>query len=177
LAYSDSKVLLLGLDLRAPTISKSLKIKKGIGITNFITDKNITLQDIVIQLPEVDNLDIITSGVIPPNPTQLIMSQRLEDLFETVNDKYDYIIVDSPPVSLVTDTILLDKFADLFMYVVRAEKLDKRMLKVPFTLHRDNKINNVAMLLNGIKQSNNNYGYGYGYGNELNKPWYKKIFS
>ena len=63
------------------------------------------------------------------------------------------------------------------MYVVRAEKLDKRMLKVPFTLHRDKKINNVAMLLNGIKQSNNNYGYGYGYGNELNKPWYKKIFS
>jgi capsular exopolysaccharide synthesis family protein len=177
LAFSDSKVLILGLDLRAPTISKSLHIKKGIGVTNFITDKNLTIQDVTIQLPGIDNLDLITSGAIPPNPAQLIMSERLEYLFESVKDNYDYIIVDSPPVSLVTDTILLNKFADLFMYVVRAEKLDKRMLKVPFTLDRDKKLNNIAMLLNGIKQSNNNYGYGYGYGSDLNKPWYKKVFS
>lgn len=177
LAFSDAKVLLLGLDLRAPSVSKTLKIKKGKGVTNFITDDSLTVTDITFQLPKLDNLDLITSGMIPPNPAQLIMSERLEQLFEEVKGKYDYIVVDTPPVSLVTDTVLLDKFTDLFVYVVRAEKLDKRMLKVPFNLNRDRKLNNMAILINGIKQSNNNYGYGYGYGSDLDKPWYKKVFS
>lgn len=175
LAFSGHKVLLLGLDLRAPSISKELKIKKGLGVTNFITDTSLTIDDITNPMNKVDNLDIITSGIIPPNPAQLIMSKRLEKLFSEIESKYDYIIVDTPPVSLVTDTVLLDKFTDLFVYVVRAEKLDKRMLKVPFTLNRDDKLSNMALLINGIKQVNNNYGYGYG--NVSNKPWYKKVFS
>ncbi len=177
LAFSGHKVLLLGLDLRAPSISKDLKIKKGLGVTNYITDESLSIGDITKQIKDIENLDIITSGVIPPNPAQLMLSDRLKNIFEEVGSKYDYIIVDTPPVSLVTDTVLLDKFTDLFIYVVRAEKLDKRMLKVPYTLNRDKKLNNMAVLINGIKQVNNNYGYGYGYGSETNKPWYKKVFS
>ncbi|MCF6279635.1 MAG: polysaccharide biosynthesis tyrosine autokinase [Flavobacteriaceae bacterium] len=177
LAFSDAKVLLLGLDLRAPTIAKTLKLKKGIGVTNYLTDENLTIEDITTQIPNVDNLDLITSGLVPPNPTLLLMSKRLENIFEQAREKYDYIIVDTPPVSLVTDTLLLDKFADLFVYVVRAELLDRRMLKIPHSLNAEKKLNNMAILVNGINQANNNYGYGYGYGVDLNRPWYKKIFS
>lgn len=177
LAFSDAKVLLLGLDLRAPSISKTLKLKKGVGVTNYLTDENLTIDDITTQIPKVDNLDLITSGLIPPNPSILLTSNRLDGLFEQVKDKYDYIIIDTPPVSLVTDTLLIDRFADLFVYVVRAEMLDRRMLKVPHSLNAEKKLDNIAILINGINQSNNNYGYGYGYGADFKKPWYKKIFS
>lgn len=177
LAFSEAKVLLLGLDLRAPTIAKTLKLKKGIGVTNYLTDENLTIDDITTQIPKVENLDLITSGLIPPNPTLLLMSKRLENIFEQARGKYDYIIVDTPPVSLVTDTLLLDKYADLFIYVVRAELLDRRMLKIPHSLNAEKKLNNMAILVNGINKINNNYGYGYGYGADTYKPWYKKIFS
>ncbi len=177
LALSDNKVLLLGLDLRAPTISKTLNLKKGIGVTNFIKDKSISIDDITNQFPDVENLDLITSGLIPPNPAELLMSKRLEKLFKQVNEEYDYIIVDTSPLSLVTDTLILNKFADLFIYVIRAEFLDRRMLKVPETIFNDGKLNHMSILVNGIRQKNDNYGYGYGYGNSKSKPWYKKVFS
>ncbi|AOW20087.1 GumC family protein [Urechidicola croceus] len=177
IAFSGSKVLLLGLDLRAPSVAKTLKLKKGIGVTNFITDKNLSVDDITSKYPNDENLDLITSGIIPPNPAELLMSERLAQLFKEVKDKYDYIIVDTPPVSLVTDTLLLNKFSDRFVYVVRAEFLDKRMLKIPHNLNSENKLKNLTLLVNGIRTKNNNYGYGYGYGVNAEKKWYKKMFS
>lgn len=177
LAASDKKVLLLGLDLRAPTITKTLKLEKVIGVTHYITDANVSINDITNKLPETDNLDLIISGIIPPNPAELLMSARLENLFDEVKEKYDYIVVDTSPLSLVTDTLILNKFASLFVYIVRAEFLDRRMLNVPKAIISEGKLNNMAILINGIKQNHNNYGYGYGYGIEGKKPWYKKMFS
>ncbi len=177
IAASDKKVVLLGLDLRAPTISKTLKLKKGIGVTHFITDSNVTLKDIISPIPNTDNLDLITSGIIPPNPAELLMSERLEVLFLELKEKYDYIIVDTSPLSLVTDTLILNKFSSLFVYVVRADFLDRRMLNVPKVIHAEKKLSNMSILINGIKQNHNNYGYGYGYGSDAQKPWYKKMFS
>lgn len=90
--------------------------------------------------------------------------------------EYDYIIVDTAPVSLVTDTLLIAKHADCFVYVVRANFLEKRMLNIPNTLYKDKKLPNMAMLLNST-DTTKGYGYGYGYGNHIvKKPWYKRIF-
>ena len=177
LAASDNKVLLLGLDLRAPTISKTLNLKRGKGVTHFITDTNVSLSEIINPLPDTENLDLITSGIIPPNPAELLMNERLEVLFSELKEKYDYIIVDTSPLSLVTDTLILNKFSSLFVYVVRAGFLDRRMLNVPKAIHAEKKLDNMSILINGIKQNHNNYGYGYGYGSEAQKPWYKKMFS
>ena len=177
LAASNKNVLLLGLDLRAPTITQTLKLEKGMGVTHFITDSNVSLNDITNKLPDTDNLDLIISGIIPPNPAELLMSERLEQLFDEVKEKYDYIVVDTSPLSLVTDTLILNKFASLNIYVVRAEFLDRRMLNVPKLIHAEGKLTNMAILINGIRQTHNNYGYGYGYGLEGRQPWYKKMFS
>jgi Mrp family chromosome partitioning ATPase len=95
--------------------------------------------------------------------------------------KYDYIIVDTSPVNLVTDTLLLAKYADCFVYIVRANLLEKGMLHVPNTLYKENKLPNMCMLLNDTDPSRGSYGYygyyGYGYGEKLEKkPWYKRVF-
>ena len=122
------------------------------------------------------NLDFLQSGLVPPNPSELIMNGRIDDLFEFANKNYDYVIIDTAPVSMVTDTILLSQNrTDLFIYIVRANYLDKRMLKIPKKLHETNKLDNMAIVLNS---SNPNLAYGYGqtYG-MTKKPWWKRLFA
>ena len=97
-----------------------------------------------------------------------------------MTQQYDYIIVDTAPVSLVTDTILVANNADAFIYVVRANYLDRRMLRVPEMFYNEKKLPNMSMVLNDTKLTNKGYGYGYGYGygneQEIKKPWYKTLF-
>ena len=117
--------------------------------------------------------------MIPPNPSELLMSGKVRDLFNEVKNDYDFIIIDTAPVNLVTDTLLIAKYSDMTLYVTRANHLDKSMLSVPQTLYKEQKLPNMAMLLNDtdIKKG---YGYGYGYGDVyggdvVKKPWYKRI--
>ena len=100
-------------------------------------------------------------------------------MFEELKNEYDYIIVDTAPVGMVTDTIQISKYSDLTIYVVKADYLDKRMLHIPEKLNKENKLPNMAFLINGSDHSKGayGYGYGYGYGNKLKKPWYKKVFN
>ena len=182
LSLSSKKVLLLGMDLRAPKVTEYLGIPERKGITNFITNDNISLDDVKFSIPEIKGLDIIASGVIPPNPAELLLSSKIKDLFDEVKKDYDYIIVDTAPVNLVTDTLLVAKYADMFMYVTRANYLDKRMLNVPQTLYNEKKLPNMAIVLNDTDIARGyGYGYGYGYGNgyidDVKKPWYKRILS
>ena len=141
------------------------------------------------KIPNIDSLDIISSGVIPPNPSELVTKDRVEALFLEVKQKYDFIVVDTAPVNLVSDTLLIAKYADMFMYIVRANYSDKRSLVVPQELYKENKLPNVAIILNDIDSRRDGYGYegysygGYGYGGygygatEVKKPWYRRIFS
>jgi capsular exopolysaccharide synthesis family protein len=180
LALSGQKVLLMGMDLRAPKVTEYLGIPERSGITNYITDEDILLEDLIFQIPEIKGLDIIASGVIPPNPAELLMTKRVENLFTIVKQEYDIVIVDTAPVNLVTDTLLIGKYADMFMYVVRANYLDKRLLAVPQELYNEQKLPNMAIVLNDTDPKRSyGYGYGgYGYGYVVvEKPWYKKIFS
>ena len=182
LSLSSKKVLLLGMDLRAPKVTEYLGIPERKGITNYITNESISLDDVKFSIPEIKGLDIIASGVIPPNPAELLLNSKIKDLFDEVKKDYDYIIVDTAPVNLVTDTLLVAKYADLFLYVSRANYLDKRMLHVPQTLYNEKKLPNMAIVLNDTDMTRGyGYGYGYGYGNgyveDVKKPWYKRILS
>ena len=182
LSLSNKKVLLMGMDLRAPKVTEYLGIPERKGITNFITNEKVSLDDIKFSIPEIKGLDIIASGVIPPNPAELLLHAKVKELFEEVKKDYDYIIVDTAPVNLVTDTLLVSKYADMFLYVSRANYLDKRMLNVAQTLYNEKKLVNMAIILNDTDMTRGyGYGYGYGYGNAyvetIKKPWYKRILS
>ena len=167
------------MDLRAPKITEYVSVSNGKGITNYILDEKLTLDDIKISLPKHEGLDIFSSGIIPPNPAELLHHPRVDELFSIVKDTYDYIVVDTAPVNLVTDTLMISERADLFIYVTRANYLDKRLLAVPENLYAAKRLPNMAMLINGT-DSKKGYGYGnygaYGYGHVESKPWWKEIF-
>ena len=189
LALSGNKVLLMGMDFRAPKINEYLNLPDKKGITNYISDSKLIFDELKFKIPNIDSLDIISSGVIPPNPSELVTKDRVEALFLEVKQKYDFIVVDTAPVNLVSDTLLIAKYADMFMYIVRANYSDKRSLVVPQELYKENKLPNVAIILNDIDSRRDGYGYegysygGYGYGGygygatEVKKPWYRRIFS
>ncbi len=176
LAVSGKKTLLLAMDLRAPKITKYLDLEDMLGVTNFIKKNDLTVEDIIDKHTKFDNLHLISSGDIPPNPVELLMSKRVDELFEYIKEHYEYIIVDTAPVGMVTDTIQISKYADMTIYVIKANYLDKRMLHIPDKLHKENKLSNIAILINGSDHSKGvyGYGYGYGYGNKKKKPWYKR---
>ena len=183
LALSGKKVLLLGMDLRAPKVTEYLGLESKKGVTNYITSNDLTLDDLKFKIPESKGLDIISSGAIPPNPAELLSSPSIEALFEEIknNQDYDYVVVDTAPVNLVTDTLLISKYADMFLYIVRANYLDKRLLAVPEELYRSKRLPNMSIVLNDTDPKRSyGYGYGgYGYGYlvEEEKSWFKKLFS
>ena len=178
LAISGKKTLLLGMDLRAPKISEYLKLENKQGVTNFITNKELDINDIILKQKICSNLDLINSGDIPPNPVELLMSKRVKEIFKFAKENYEFIIVDTAPVGLVTDTMQISKYGDMTIYVVKANVLDKRMLHIPEKIHRDDKLPKMSILINGSNHSQGAYGYGYGYGyGKINKkPWYKRMF-
>jgi capsular exopolysaccharide synthesis family protein len=174
LSFSEKKVLLIETDIRVPKATNYLKIKNDIGITNYIGNDELKSTDVITKLEDNKFLDVIPSGVIPPNPSELLMSDRVGELFEEVRNKYDYIIVDTAAVGLVTDTLLISKFADMFVYVVRANYIDKRQLHVAQTMFTEKRLPNMAILLNAVDYKNGvNYTYGYGEHPSSKKKWWK----
>lgn len=164
-ALSDKKTLLIGFDLRHPKIAEYLNLNEKKGITNFLIDKSSKIEDFIIKKND-DNLlfDVLLSGPIPPNPSELLMHKKIEAIFNYARENYDYIVVDTAPVGLVADTLLLSEFADCSVYVVKANYLDKRMLHIANDLNKSKRLTNIAFLLNGRDTSAISYGYGYGYG-------------
>jgi capsular exopolysaccharide synthesis family protein len=181
ISFSEKSVLLIETDIRVPKILEYLNLtdKPKQGLSDYIVDKSIKPEDIVIKHSENKFLDIIPSGTIPPNPSELLMSDRIGELFNYFENKYDYIIADTSAVGIVSDTLLISKYADMFVYVVSADNVDKRLLKhIAQPLYIEKRLPNMTMLLNGIKlggKAGYGYGYGYGYGNSPNKKkkWYK----
>jgi tyrosine-protein kinase Etk/Wzc len=174
-ALSGKKVLLIGMDIRNPKLDEYLTLPDR-GVTNYLSSKDLVLEDLIVKYTGYEDFHVLPAGVIPPNPAELLMSKKVDLMFESLKNRYDYIIVDTAPVSLVTDTLLIAKHADCFVYVVRANVLEKRMLNIPNTLYRENKLPNMCILLNDT-DSTKGYGYGYGYGVKVEKePWYKTLF-
>lgn len=185
IALSGKKVLLIGLDIRNPKIDKYVKLPSK-GLTNFLAKNNEDINNYIIKLDNFENLYILPSGIIPPNPVDLLMNKKIDTLFDQLKKEYEYIIVDTAPVSIVTDTLLIAKHADAFIYVLRANYLDKRFLTLIERFYKENKLPNMSVLLNDtvIRKTygygySYGYGYGYGYGYESDaekQPWYKTFF-
>lgn len=171
LSYSEKKVLLIETDIRVPKVEDYLKVKSQHGLTDYLSDPELDIQDIKVSPAGNNYLDIIPAGTIPPNPAELLMKDRVSVLFEKVKKQYDYIVVDTAAVGLVTDTLLISHFADMFIYVVSAEKIDKRQLHIAKTMYDEKRLPNMTLLLNGTTKKK---GYGYGYGTKPNKKkWYQ----
>ena len=179
MALSKKKVLLIGMDVRNPKLNEYLELPNNSGLTDYLSSSKALISDYVFKSKNFENLYVLPAGVIPPNPTELLMSKKVGELFAQFKKEYDYIIVDMAPVSLVSDTLMLAHYADATVYVVRANHLDKRMLHIPKILYKEGKLTNMAVVLNDTTH-NKSYGYGYGYGYGIKvkeKPWYKKIFN
>lgn len=173
LSSMNKKVLLIGCDLRNPQIHTYTNFDKNTaGLSDYLHDGRVDWKDNLIKgFEKHEHHDILLSGNIPPNPTNLLTSSRFEDLIKESKDIYDYVIVDTAPTILVTDTMLISKFADVTVYVTRSNFTDKRILTFSDHLFKTGKLNNMAFVLNGVGANKfygyeYNYGYGYGYGSK-----------
>ena len=177
LSLTSKKVLLIGADIRKPKITDYLDVKEGKGLTHFLMDDNLHVSEVIDTIEEY-NFDMLHSGIIAPNPSELLMNGRFDKVIEYGKANYDYIIVDTAPVNLVTDTLLLSDHAHLFIYVTRAGYLDKRLLEIPKKLYEEKRLPNMTILLNDTNSEKGyGYGYGYGYGEEVEKKKWWQIFS
>lgn len=160
IAITNKKTVLLELDLRKPKLTELLTGEKpGAGITNYLVGDT-GLEKLIKPVEGYDHLYQISSGPTPPNPAELILSEKMDKLFEYLKNNFEYIIVDTPPVSLVTDTFLLNRFASATVFVIRANKTKKEDLKVIDELAEQGKLQSPAIILNSAKPSKR-YGYYY----------------
>ena len=164
LSSLNKKVLLIGCDLRNPQLHKYLDLDKSVkGLVNYLVDdKNNWRDNLVKFFKHHPTHDILLSGALPPNPVQLLTNGNLQKLIDDARNDYDYIILDTAPTILVTDTITIAHLADAILYVSRANLTEREILSFPKELISSGKIKNVGIVLNGIG-SQNKYGYSYGY--------------
>ena len=165
LAISGKKVLLMDLDLRRRTLSKQMGHRNDRrGLTSYLSGTISSLNDAISKTSLHDNLDMMYAGPQPPNPSEMLMSQRVDAMMAELRNMYDYIIIDNVPAMAVADAMIIDRFVDLTIYVVRQGNLDRRQLPDIEQLYREKKFNNMAIVLNGVSHNRSSYGYGYGYG-------------
>ena len=167
-ALLNKKVILIGLDIRKPRLAELFEIDNHTnGITNVLVLDNPTKEDIRRQIlpSEVNNnLDLLMSGPIPPNPAELIARPSLEKIVNLLKEDYDYIIIDTAPIGLVTDTLQIARVANTTVYVCRADYTPKDSFKFINASAKENKLPNMSLVINGIDMSKKKYGYYYGYG-------------
>lgn len=168
LALSGKRVVLMELDLRKPKISKMLGISNNIGFSNYAINKS-KIEQIIIPSGFSENLWIIPSGPLPPNPSELIMMPSIDELFTTLKQRFDYIIIDTAPLGLVTDAQLLANYAVTSLYIVRQGYTFKEQLLLIDEARKDKKLPRLNIIVNDVKSSKGyGYGYGYGYGDVSN---------
>ena len=165
LSLLGKKVVIAGLDIRKPGLNKVFNIpKKEHGITQFLTNPAIDLMDLVQASDINKNLYILPGGTVPPNPTELLARDGLEKAVETLKKNFDYVILDTAPVGMVTDTLLIGRVADLSVYVCRADYTRKAEFILINELADNNKLPNLCIAINGLDLQKKKYGYYYGYG-------------
>jgi len=160
-AMYERKTVLVSFDLRRPNLYNMVNIEEGPGLSNYLSN-NCEFEEI-IHPSEIDNLEVIPAGAIPPNPSELIASAKTGDLFEKLKKKYSYIIIDTPPVGLVTDAFLLVKYSNANLFVVRHNYTSKRMFDSLIKNLSQKKIRHVNLVVNDINLKSKSYEYQYGY--------------
>lgn len=159
MALLGKRVLLIGMDIRNPQLGTYLNLHSAKGLTNFLVDTHTTLADITLTDAIQKGLDIILAGPIPPNPSELLLSKRVDELFMQLRERYDYIIIDSAPVSMVADTFSLTRIADTTVYVCRANYTKKEYIRYVNRIAAEKRLGKVSIILNGTDAQQ---GYGYG---------------
>lgn len=186
-ASTGKKVLLIGADIRNPRLhdffseveshpkeARTIGQVGRKGLTDYLVNSKLNVSDITepVQM-NGDTIDVIFSGKIPPNPTELLMNERMGQLFKETSELYDYVIVDTAPLMVVTDTLLISEFASQILYVVKAGSTETKVLEFPLKLKEEGKLKGLSFVVNNVKQANLGYGgkYGYGYGKSIKKWW------
>ena len=181
LAFSGNKVLMIDLDLRRRTLSKHMGQRSNPnGATKYLSSTDTRINDIITKSGLHENFDFIYAGLQPPNPAELLMSQRLDDLIAECRKHYDYIIIDSVPALIIADAMITSRVADLSIYVVREGLLERQQIPDINALHDEKKLRNMCVVLNGASETRQSYGYSYRYqytsGSDKNNHGWRKIF-
>src|SRR5690606_36028203 len=162
-ALSDRKTIIVDLDLRKPKISKYFDVENKVGVVDYLIDEKDL--DEIIRDSGYENLHIITSGKIPPNPSELLISSRFKELLEELKTRYDHVVLDSPPIGLVTDSLDLSKLVDATLYIARYNYSRKNMFAYINEKYRRGEVQNISVVMNGdLRKSGYGYGYNYNYG-------------
>ena len=165
LSLLGKRVIIVGLDIRKPGLNKIFNIpRKEQGITQYLSNPEKNLMDFVQPSDVSKNLYILPGGIVPPNPTELLARDGLDKAIETLKKNFDYVILDTAPAGMVTDTLLVGRVADLSVYVCRADYSRKAEFTLINELAADNKLPNICTIINGLDLKKKKYGYYYGYG-------------
>ncbi len=170
LALAGRKTIILEFDIRKPKVLSGLGMPKGPGITNYLVGKA-NLEDLVRPVEGHDNLYVMGCGPVPPNPSELLLDKKVEEMFAWMRENFDMVIVDTAPVGMVSDAMTLGKFADSTLYLVRQGHTFKKQVALIDEFYQDNKLPKVSIIINDVKMKPGygyygygRYGYGYGYG-------------
>ncbi len=173
---STKKVIIIGADLRNPQLERYI-VPGARGLSDYLADATVHTDDIIHPSGLTPNLDTISSGTIPPNPTDLLEDSRLADLLTDLRQRYDYILIDSAPLMMVSDSFHILRHSDVLVYVARARYTEKELLDYAGTVAKDDNVTRMALVLNDVDKKEMRYGYGgkygYGYHDEAKKPWWK----
>lgn len=167
LAVSGKKTILIEFDMRRPKISSAIGIEKqSMDLPAFLAGGNIAPQDIIRKIEGEENLFAITTSYLPPNPAELLLSERLAELFVYMRTNYDYIVMDSPPLGIVSDAKVLAEYSDLCLYLIRQRYTQRKQVKMIDEVYKEKKLPNLALIVNDVKVKGirSYYGYGYTYG-------------
>jgi tyrosine-protein kinase Etk/Wzc len=172
LAISGKKTVILEFDLRKPKIVSGLGMQRSQGLTNYLVGA-ISKEEMVVKVPQIDDLYVIPCGPVPPNPSEILLTHRIGELFEWLKEEFDMIVIDTAPVGLVSDALTLSQYADSTLYIIRQRYTFKKQLYFIDDLYRQRKLPRLGLLVNdvitkGLKgyygYGGGKYGYGYGYG-------------
>ncbi len=166
LALLNKKVIIIGLDIRNPQLSEYINARPRMGMTNYLASEDIAIDQIITPSGINPQLDVIVAGPVPPNPAELLLSTRLDDLFNELRNRYDYIIIDSAPVAMVSDTFTLTRLADAIVYVCRANYTQREHIRYCSDLVAEGRLSKVSLIVNATTAKQ---GYGYGYNHKGEK--------
>ena len=166
LSKIGKKIILLGMDLRKPQIAKQFKLAKKEGISSYLSGMETNIENLIETAEDFPNLNFISAGIIPPNPNELLMSENLDKMIDYLRKEYDYIVIDSAPLGAVSDTLLINRVADIVVYICRMKHSDISNMIFINRLYDDNALTNPYLVINDMKLESRYYyhrGYGYGY--------------
>lgn len=166
LTLLGKRVALVGLDIRKPTLAAYMNLPSQGCLTSYIAEDAYTMEDLIVP-SGIANLDVLPSGVVPPNPSELLQSEKLDQLFVELRQNYDYVIVDSAPVALVGDSYLLHRLVDMTIFVTRANYTAYDLIEFINQTHMQQRLPKMVAVLNGVDAKKIGYGYGYGYGSAI----------